>query len=228
MPWTISPAPRTLTQILTEVGTFLMSPQVSSDSTLAGAMTDWINDGLNKLRTEERWPWLLVTENVTLVAGTASYVLTTTTAKKIRHVHLLDSSNNEKSLLNYLDPKSFMDMYPDRSQSGSPCHYTVFNLNADGTIDLSVPPDAGFIASYPKLKVRILKRMGQFFSTSLTDTITTLGGGPIELESFLSWHAKALGAMNMGFTDRISYAQGRADEMWTALIRDRNREADWS
>jgi len=223
MVWSPAPAPRSLSLLRTEVGNFVYAP---SDTSLADSFIDYINGALDRIATRERWPWLLVSENITLVTGTAAYELATSSAKKIRHVHLLDTADKEKSALQYKDPKTFLLDHADRATNGSPGFYTVFNMIADGKIDLSVPPDANFTAKYPKLKVRLLRRMTRFGSTSLTDTITTLGGGPPELESFLLWHAKAMAA-SVHYPEKSNFAFQQAEKMWTALIADSNREADF-
>lgn len=223
MVWNPTPAVRALSALQTEIGNYILAP---SDTTLAATFVDYLNDGLNRLSTRERWPWLLTSENVTLVAGTASYELATASAKKVRHVHLLNVSDKEVGCLAFKDPKTFLLDYPDRSQNGSPECYTIFNLVADGKLDLSVPPSDGFVATYPKLKVRILKRMLHFASASTSDTLTTLGGGPPELESYLVWHAKALAAMTHA-PDKEPVARARAFEFWNALVGDSNRDADY-
>ena len=223
MVWTPLPAMRALSSLQTEIGNYVLAPV---DATLSGTFVDYINDGIDKLTTRERWPWLLTSENITLVTGTAAYELATGTAKKVRHVHLLDSADKEKDYLLYKDPKTFLLDHPDRATNGSPSFYTCFNLTADGKIDLNVPPDAGFVALYPKLKVRLLKRMLHFFSTSLTDTITTLGGGPTELESFLVWHAKGMAALTH-YPEKADMAFRRSQDMWTQHVADSNREADF-
>lgn len=223
MVWAPTPAVRALSALQAEIGNYILAPD---DTTLKATFVDYLNDGLDRLSTRERWPWLLTSENITLVADTASYELVTPTAKKIRHVHLLITGDKERGLLPFRDPKTFMLDFPDRSVSGDPECYTVFNMIADGKIDLSVPPSAGFIGIYPKLKVRMLKRMLRFSSGSTSDTLTTLGGGPKELEAFIVWHAKAQAA-SVHDPAKAQYALGRAEIMWKALVADSNTEADW-
>jgi len=221
MVWTPTPAPRALSVLQTEVGNYILAPV---DTTLASVITDALNDGVRKLNSRSRWPWTMVSENISLVASTVAYELATGSASKIRSVHLLNASDLEVSTLGWLDPKTFSDTYPDRSSAGSPDTYTAFNLIADGKIDFNVPPSAAFIVTYPKVKVRMFRRL--ILYSAAGDTLTTLGGATSDVENFIVWHAKAYMA-SISDQSKAAFALARAEETWRQLINESNREVDW-
>lgn len=214
MTWTPTPAARTLTQLQTDVGNYIYAPV---DTSLADVITVALNDGIRELNSRTRWPWLLVVESISLVADTADYELTTAPAKSIRHLHLLGASSKEKDQLLWMDPQTFVREFPDRSTSGTPTHYTTFNLRADGKISLSSPPASAFISQFPEMKVRLFRRL--LYYSAAGDTLTSLGSGNPEAENFITWRAKAHMAANK-FPEMATRADRLARDIWAQLIRD--------
>lgn len=220
MVWTPTPAARALSVLQTEIGNFIGAP---TDTTLAGVITNGLNDGIRKLSLRTRWPWLRTSENVTLVAGTADYELATTTAKAIYAVQLLDTADKEKARVWYEHPATFVEKFPDRSTNGSPVYYTVFNMVADGKISLSSPPSADFILTHPKIKVRLYKRL--IYYSGASDTMTTLGGFVPEAENFLVAHAAAYIAAAQ-WPDKVQMLRTEANQMYEMLIVDANEASN--
>lgn len=228
MAWSATPAPRALSVLQDVVQKYVGNPSDAEAATLA---TEALNDGIRKLDARD-WFWSLGSEDVTLAADAADRVLATNTARKVRHVDVLNTSDKPVSFLRFKDAKSFEIEHPDRSASGTPRIYTAFNLINDGTITLDVPPSSGYIAVNPTLRVRMFRRL-LYYATS-TDTLTTLLGGtgfaPVEVESFLQWHASAyLGLRYLEASNpKVVRALQLADEIWNRLIADDLEPQDWA
>ena len=82
MAWTPLPAPRALTVLQGVVQKYVLAPSDTEATTLA---TEALNDACHRLNARE-WNWSLGTEDVAIVSGTATIVLTNNRAKAIRHL----------------------------------------------------------------------------------------------------------------------------------------------
>ena len=223
MPWTPTPAASTLTTLQQVVAKYVLSPDDTEAQSLA---TEGLNEGVRRLNSRT-WNWMLASEDVTLSASTADYVLSSNAAKKIRSVELLDSAGKVRSMIPYMDGKTFQTRYPDRSADGEPQFYTAFNLIANGTVTLSSPASAGFIGTYPHMRVWSFRRVSAYSATS--DTLTTLGHAPSEVERFVVWTACAYVSARylQGGDPKLALAIRMADDAWTQLLADDKVDADW-
>lgn len=216
--WSPTPATRARSTLTTEVARYVLLP---SDTTALSVAADGINDAIRKYNTT-LWQSSLTYQDITLVASDATYSLSAP-FNAPRAAELLDASGNATSVLSWYNPKSFGLYYPDRQGDGSPDAYTCFNADADGILDLNVPPSSTFITEYPTLRLRYYAKVayltadGHYFD------------GPSEVESFLCWHARAYVA-SIFDPPKVPYAEQKAAEFWNLLKRREVVEQlrDWS
>jgi len=152
------------------------------DSKVLGLAGEGVNNATRYLNTR-LWSWLLVSEDLTFIADQADYQLAND-FNAPRNNELLDSSSKPKSRLVWQDPKTFGNEWVDRSVSGDPRAYTIFNIHDTGTVTLNVPPSAAYIAKYPTLRLRYYRRMQIYTSKAGIMKI------PVEVEPFLEMYAK--------------------------------------
>jgi len=152
------------------------------DPEVLGLAGEGINNGARYLNSR-MWSWLLTTEDLTFVADQADYTLAANFHAP-RSAELLDSSGNAKSRLYWEDPKTFSDLFLDRSVSGEPRVYTVFSFYDNGKLTLSSPASTAFLTKYPTLRLRYYKHLQTYSSGGSSMKI------PPESELFLEMYAK--------------------------------------
>jgi len=152
------------------------------DTKVLGLAGEGVNNATRYLNTR-LWSWLLVSEDLTLVADQADYSLSSN-FNVPRNSELLDSSSKPKSRIVWQDPKTFGNEWVDRSVSGDPRAYTIFNIHDTGKVSLNVPPSAAYVAKYPTLRLHYYKRLQAYTSDAEAMKI------PAEVELFLEMYAK--------------------------------------
>lgn len=194
-----------------------MAPNNSEALSVA---VDGIVDSIRKLNTSI-WQFNLTYQDITLAAGTKEYTLAAA-FRAPRHCELLNASNVPVSRLHWQDPKTFNIGFEDRSASGDPNYYTVFNIHDTGYLDFDCPPTSGFVGSYPTARIRYYASLQ--YLTNDSDTI----GGPSELEGYIVWHAKGY-ISSIYDPGKTQYAEIKANEMWGLLKRQnvKNQLTDW-
>lgn len=187
---------------------YVMGP---SDADVATIAKEGINEGFLRLNTR-KWTWARISEDLTLVTGTQEYAIGGT-FKAVRSCETLNAAGEVNGQLGFVDPKNFEDVFPNRSVSGSPSAYTIFNEFDNGKLTLSCPASAGYVAVYKKLRLRYWRR---------TNTLTgdsSLSTCPSECEPFLVWTARAVVAAHWD-NSKYLIAKQRADEYWAMLCKD--------
>jgi hypothetical protein len=167
-------------------GAVAASVGFAGDPQVEGIAGSGINNAVRYLSTAGPgglWSWLLTTDSITLALDTANYDLNND-FKAPRTAELLDSSGNAKSRLVWDDPKSFGNIWLDRSVSGSPSVYTVFNFHDTSQLSLNVPVSQAFLDSYSTINLRYYKRLQTYNGDGATQTI------PAEVELFLEMYAR--------------------------------------
>src|SRR3990172_4815255 len=206
--FTQAPAAIAFSTLYARVQNYVLAP---SDTDVATIAKEGINEAISRLNTR-RWNWARHHADITLVAGTQEYALSAT-FKGPRAAELLDSTGEVVSRLEFLDPKELDYLYPDRHSQGYPSHYTIFNEFANGMLTLSATPSSGFVTQYPKVRVRFFRRIPYLSADA------DLFYGPTEAETYLVWYARANVAAHWAL-DKIGFAEKRAEELWTLLVRD--------
>src|SRR3989304_581628 len=134
--FTQTPAALAFSPVYARVQNYIYSP---SDADAATIAKEGINDAIKRLNTR-RWTWLRTHADITSVAGETGREYTIqANFKSPRHMELLDSSSRIVGALEYMDPKNFDFVFPDRT-SASISHHTVFNVFANAMLTLSGPP----------------------------------------------------------------------------------------
>ena len=218
---TTSPTPATMTRsaMVSEVTNYVLLPE---DGEAQARAVEGLNDAIRYLNMRN-WNWSLTRHDITLVADTAEYGLAAS-FKGPRAAELLDSSSNAKDRLGWFLPRTFIDAYHDRSTSGTPDGYTVFDEQARGKVTLSCPCSSGFVSSYPTLRLWYFARLA-YLTTDGDQAIEA----PSEVCGFILWHAKMLIASIYDKTS-LGMAKQMRDEVWRMLVRDdvAGQLGDWA
>lgn len=148
------------------------------------AAKDALNAGIDLVLNTHRWRKDLPTQDITLIASTATYDLNDDFADS-RTTEWLDS--NDKVTRNggwcgFLDESEFDRAYASRETDGDPKAYTIRYKSR--LLEFSSPPSSGFISSYPKLRLRYYRRFQHLESPS------DVFDGPSEFSSLLAWYAR--------------------------------------
>lgn len=187
---------------------YILGPQDPSVQTIA---QEGVNEGIYKLNAR-KWNWARFSQPITLAANVQEYALNAS-FKASRACETLNSAGEVNGQLPWIDPKNFDDMFYDRSSPTNPIAYTIFNVFDNGKLTLSYNPPAGFVATYPTLRVRYWRR------TPILNTGTDVFTGPSEFEPFLVWTARATLA-SIWAPSKYAVAKRSADELWGLLRRD--------
>lgn len=206
--YTQSPAGTAFSTLYARAQNYIQGPQ---DANVAAIAKEGINEGIYRLNTR-KWNWARISADIALVTGTQEYALGAT-FKAPRACQLLNPAGEVAGLLPWIDPKELDAFFPDRSASGSPEAYTIFNIFDNGKFTLARPPAAGFIASYAKVRLRYWRR------TAVLSADADLFSGPSEFEPFLVWTARAVVAAHWNIA-KYALASTRAEEFWLMLKRD--------
>lgn len=206
--FTQSPASTAFSTLYTRALNYVLG---TSDTNQVTVAKEGINEGILRLNTVDWW-WSRIALDVTLVAGTQEYALGTT-FRKPRACETLNTAGEVNGQLGWVDPKEFEAVYYDRSTTGSPSAYTIFNEFVNGMVTLSCPPSSGFIAVYPKLRLRYYRR------TAVLSGDSDLLAAPTEVEPFLTWLARATLAAHWA-PEKVAFAETRAEKLWSLLRRE--------
>lgn len=107
----------TLAEMITAVRTRLGNP--STDGFFSDAhLTDLINEALQAISSEDDWPWLQASDNISLVAGTSAY---TPIAGWVRTKQLFIQEGDPLTMI----PLAEIDSYGIQT-TGTPDVYTIF------------------------------------------------------------------------------------------------------
>jgi len=180
------------------------------DSKVLGVAGSGINNAVRYL-DHRLWSWLLTSQSITLATDTDEYTLTGN-FKAPRSNELQNSAGAPKSRLGWEDPKTFSSIWTDRSISGAPRAYTVFNMHEDCLLTLNVPSSSTFVTEFPTLLLRYYKRLQTYAADGSSQTI------PPEVELFLELYARWLTAavVRPGLITTYERAWQRQE---TALLR---------
>lgn len=216
--FTPSPGTVACSVLEADIASYVNAP--NSSRALAKA-EDFIGVAVAKLNTV-LWPWMIVYQDITLVADTSDYDLASAFLAP-RKAELRDGNGFPVSLLTYSDPKTFSRDHYDRKTSGTSCTYTVENAHEYGTVTLDIPPSAGFVASYPTLRLRYYQKV-----QPCDGSVTSLNV-PHEVAMWVSWYAKAQMAAHFD-PPKVGAAQAMANDMWRQLAWQRAQveTSDWS
>lgn len=180
-----TPATRDWSQLRTDILNAVGLPGSTNAQARALAAQRRAVDMLNT----HRWRMLLSYQDITLVAGTSEYDATAE-FRAARQLLRLDSNGKAQGRISYMGFEEFDETYFDRSTSGTPCHYTVRNTAANYVIELSAPPDASFVSSYPTLRLRLFPAVQPLVGAS--DNFGADQGVTAEMEFFVELYARYL------------------------------------
>lgn len=214
----LTPGGKTFSELKSDVAKFILSP---NDQDILQTAGEGIVDALRKINSVN-WFWMLTSQDIPLVASTRTYSLAGQ-FKAPRHAEILRPDGTNAGRVYFLEGKSFSDETANSTASGSPSHYTIYNAQDSLTVSFNIAPDAGFVASYPTVRLRYHKRIQ--YPVNNSDVIDV----PPEVESFILWHAKSYIAA-IHAPQKVAYAEGKAQEMWKLLrVDDRNvsQASDW-
>lgn len=213
-----SPSARACSDLKADIARYVGAPNAAR--ALAEAEV-CIGTAVARLNSE-LWPWMLVYQDITLVASTFDYDLASSFLSP-RHCFVLDSNGKHSGSLSYYDPKSF-SMYYDSSRSdGSPSTYTVHNAHEYGTISLNNAPTSEYASLYPTLRLWYYQRVQPCSgSVSALDV-------PHEVAEWVSWYAKALMASHHD-PQKFSLADQTQRDLWRGLLHSKvaTELSDWS
>lgn len=214
-----SPSQRGLAELSEEVAGYVLMP----DSARARAVAaKGINGGIRRLNMRT-WEWGKTYQDITLSAATADYDMASDFMAP-RSTELLNGSGlTRDSGMTYMDPKSFVETFFDRTTSGTPCAYTVMNSHDTGQLTLDVPCSEAFVALYPTLRLRYYRRTAYLVSDS------DILDAPSEVEEFIVWWGCAFVASRFD-PSKQQWAIQNAMTAWNGLIRSEQRilTSDWS
>lgn len=205
-----TPATRDWSQLRTDILNAVGLPGSTNAQARALAAQKRAVDRLNN-RT---WRMLATAgTDITLVADTGTYDLDASFIG-IRRLSLLDSNGKVKGRLGYRAWEQFEDMWPDRSQSGDPREYTVYNTAANFQVELSCPPSSAFVANFPSLRPRIFAAVIPLVGAS--DNFGSDQGVRSEMEFFVELYSRYLICLDF-FPAQADRWKREAEEAYTRL-----------
>jgi len=103
------------------------------------------------------WRFNRVTQDITLVADTKTYSLSTDFRSPMR-CHLVDSSSNTIRALGWIPYEQWVLAYPNQSTGGpEPSRYTAFNAHNQGTVTFDPFPTGTL--TYPTVRIYYHRRI---------------------------------------------------------------------
>lgn len=195
----VSPAAMDKASIRRDILRFVMG---GDDPELLGYANDAIRDALNSLNMRNWW-WALKTQSITLDNTNTEYDLNSNFKAPIKG-ELLDSSSDRNGMLNWLDPRRFLDALNDlTSTANGPRYYTVFSPHANGKVTLDRVPSSNFTDNHSTLRLRYYSRLALVSDGDVLDA-------PSEVESFVTWFGKQSIALSTGDLRKAR----EAEKMW--------------
>lgn len=213
-----SPSARACSDLKYDIARYVGAPNAAR--ALAEAET-CIGTAVARLNTH-LWPWMLVYQDITFVAGTIDYDLASSFLAP-RHAFLLDSNGNITGHLGFQDMKSHAIENDNTVLSGSPNLYSAYNAHEYGTISLDVAPNSSFVTNTPTLRLWYYQRVQPCSgSVSALDV-------PHEVAEWVSWYAKALMASHHD-PQKFSLADQTQRDLWRGLLHSKvaTELSDWS
>lgn len=216
----VTPAVRAFSVLYDEALSAVGAPNVAEAKTVA---KNGINNGIRRMNQRVWRAFSIKSEDVTLVASTQEYALTDTSLKDPLHAELLDSSDQATGRLTYLAPKVFEQSFPFQNTLGWPRHYTIMNFVNDNKIRLSSKPQASFVSTYPKVKIRFYGRLDVLSADGDTH------GGSSDIEHFLVLNGE-LQLVRRYDPQRAPQVAQLVEMEWRNLIKDdaKHGTRDWS
>lgn len=195
--------------------------QGADDAELLDLAGDEFNNGIDRLNARV-WNWNIKRQDITLVASTAEYDISSD-HKKPRKLQLLDSSSYVVKAIGYCDTKTFWERHSNSATAGAPDKYTIETPLQRGKLVLDPIPGASFVSSYPTARLQYYARVEH-----LTQDADVLKAPP-EVWQFVAWYARWALALDRAAPANIvdrAYAHWR--ELENLLIRDdKNVVTDW-
>jgi len=111
------------------------------------------------IRVFNAWSWTFnrVTEDITLVAATADYTLSSNWRNPLR-AQMVDSSNDTRDDVSWIKWSDWVSMFPDQSNTGSiPLFYTAINIHETGQV--TVDPVPATTLTWPTLRLFYHRRI---------------------------------------------------------------------
>jgi hypothetical protein len=207
----------TLNDFQVEISSFTGTPD---DSDALAIVTKAVNDAIRRLDSRN-WTWALMTQDITLVAGSVTASLASD-FRGPRDMQLLNSAGDAVGWLGYQDPKTFM-----RDQSvpnvSDPEYYTVINAHESAQLRFDSTPSTAFVTQFPTARLRYYRTTTRLSNTS------DVFDGPSAVESFVAWHGCAYMASRYA-PDKMALALNEREQAWRMIVRDdlRIQAADWS
>jgi len=216
--FTPSPAARACSDLKADIARYVGATNAAR--ALAEAET-CIGTAVARLNTY-LWPWMLVYQDITFVAGTLDYDLASSFLAP-RHAYLLDASGNITGHLGFQDMKTFSVENDNTATAGSPTFYSAYNAHEYGTISLDVPPDSSFVNVTPTLRLWYYQRV-----QPCSGSVSSLNV-PHEVAEWVAWYGKSLMTANHD-PQKFGVADQTQRDLWRVLIRQKvaNELSDWS
>lgn len=218
MTWTPSPAAETFGAIQKAVAGYVLMP---TDSEVIDCAGQGLRRGIDRINSRN-WNWLLAYDDITFVEGQYDYTLSRW-FKAARNFELWDSNSVSRDRLGYVPWKTLITENPDATvNAGTPCRYSVSNINATGLVTLDVAPSSGWVSTYPMGRIQFFRKV-QY----PVDAGTALDV-PSEVVLFLQSWAEGYTADRYAVTKaRDAYA--RAERILHELVVDdcHGQTADW-
>jgi hypothetical protein len=152
---------RKRSQLEAELASYFGGESNADDQTRAGRSLDEAVRSFN----ETCWRFNRLSENVTLVASTSSYTLTTTAIRAPLRAVLVDSNSKDVDTIRYVPWKQVLDYDPQTISTGSaPQWYTFKNLHETGQV--TYYPPLGATLTYPTVRHEYFRRIALEAGTS--------------------------------------------------------------
>lgn len=203
-----SPAQMSLSELQDDVATY--SRAGNEDEPRAICLRA-INSAI-RMVNRRHWYWSATFSEITMVAGTADYVLPATFDGVVPPIELLDPGGASRSMLEYLDPETFGRWFPSDA-AGDPRCATVYSAEDLLQLTLNCLPSATWAASYPTIRVRHLSAV-----PLLVNPDDRLVGIPTPWQEYINWYAKFTAcAVFDPDGNRIAIAKMEKDRLWEEL-----------
>ena len=178
-----------------------------------------IRRAIDRINTRN-WHWLLAYDDIEFLADQQDYPLRGW-FKSPRNFDIWNTDGKSLYRIAYKPWKTFLTEHQDMAMAGSPCVYSIANINAFGTLSFDVRPTEGWVAAYPTGRIWYYRKAQ--YPTSSGQAIDV----PSELVGFVQPFAEGFMADRYA-VQKAASAYDRAREQWRELVKDDNEvQTDW-
>lgn len=197
----------TFLEMQNQIGSFLMTVPHPTLQAVAGSGINIAIDEMNG----KIWNFTLTTSGFPFQSGVTDYAFTSG-VRATRNFSYTDTNGVVNGRFKYYDPKSFEQSFPDRTATGTPTAYTLYESYPYPTIALNCVPSADFVTNHPSGIFRYNARIPNLLTSG--DSLSNL---PPEAINVIMWNARAITSLSYDQEQKVDFAQRKYVDAYRTL-----------